>query len=77
MDRIVRQTQGAVLEGRIARARGLHRTANPYGSVAWQRVADDELATANARIAKRLQEAWWIGWDEVDGELDPREPSTA
>ena len=66
------QTEGAVREGRTARARGLSRDANPYGSLAPQTVVVQELMSANARIALQFQEAlWWIGWDVADRELRP------
>jgi hypothetical protein len=72
MEYSVRQTQRAVREGRIARARGVDRDANPYRS------APAPADTLRARVPRadgavafwrRLETAWWIGWDEAHGEL--------
>ena len=50
----------------MARARGIARTANPYFPPTAMGAGG---AAAEDKVAARLQESWWIGWDEADREL--------
>ena len=68
----VRQTQQAHREGRMARARGAPRDANPYrreASPGHGTLSPMRHVTAEERLATRLETAWRIGWEAVEREL--------
>ena len=73
----IEKGQQAVREGRIARARGVERAANPYPPPI---VVTSSGTIADAKLAARLRAFWWIGWDQADRELrdpPPEEDSAA
>ena len=72
VEHAVRQTQQAYREGRLARARGAPRDANPHRSSADATPGTQPPAhklTAEKSLAMRLESAWRIGWEAVDREL--------
>lgn len=68
--------QQTVREGRIARARGVERAANPYPP---PMLVSSGGTVADHKLAARLRAFWWIGWDQADRELrhPPDEDSAA
>ena len=65
----IEKGQQAVREGRIARARGVERAANPYPPPI---IITSGGTVTDHKMAARLRAFWWIGWDQADREL--REP---
>ena len=72
----IEKGQRAVREGRIARARGVERTANPYPPPT---VITSLGTVADHKTASWLRAFWWIGWDQADRELrhPPEEDNAA